>query len=281
MSGKSGGGYPGQAGLWPSTSPFNGTTFLIKQLLGLVRTATLVQVQKCTTNDEVGAVGFVDVIPLVNMIDGLGNSFPHGTLAHLCYARAQGGKNAIICDPVKGDIGIAIFADRDISAVKKTKKQSNPGTRRQHDLADGVYLFGVLNEAPTQWIRFIQDDDGAPIGLEIVDVYGNKIVFSEDGITTTDKFGNTVVMTTDGITITDKFNNSTVMSTNGVTTTDKFGNKIEMVSAGIKINGVLFDSSKNVSAIVDLTNTGNASLGGGSQFLKRADGTNTTKVKGT
>lgn len=228
--GKSGAGYSGQMGLWGGTSDFNKTTFLVQQLLALVRTATLVQVVKCTNSGGISPVGFVDVLPLVNMIDGIGTSFKHGTVYGLTYCRVQGGLNAIICDPVPGDIGVAVFADRDISAVKKTKKQSNPGSRRKNDFADGMYLFGVLNAAPTQYLRFLQNGDGSPNGVEIV---------------------------------------------------DKFGNKIAMGSTGITINGVLFDRSQNVSAIADITTTGDASLGGGSQFLKRADGTNTTKVKGT
>lgn len=202
MTDKSGAGYPGQAGLWAGTSQFNSTTFLVKQLLSLVRTATLVQVESCTTNDELGAVGFVTVQPLVNMMDGLGTASAHGQLYMLPYCRIQGGKNAIICDPVKGDIGVAVFADRDISAVKNAKKRSNPGTRRRHDMADGIYLFGVLNAVPTQWIRFLQDGDGKPIGLEVVDVYGNKAEFSTTGIKLTDKSGHIINMNETNIAIT-------------------------------------------------------------------------------
>lgn len=179
---KSGAGYPGQMGLWGATSDFNGSTFIVQQLLALVRTATLVQVQKCTNAGGVEPVGTVDVLPLVNMIDGIGTAFKHGTVYKLPYARLQGGKNAIICDPVVGDIGVAVFADRDISVVKKTKKQSNPGSRRKHNMADGVYLFGVLNAAPTQYVRFLQDEDGEPNGIEIIDKFENKIEMGEDGI---------------------------------------------------------------------------------------------------
>jgi hypothetical protein len=238
-------GHPGQMGLWGGTSEFNNTFFLVKQLLALVRTASLVQVQSCTNAGGLAPVGTVDVLPLVKMIDGLGNSSAHGKLVQLPYARIQGGGTAIICDPVKGDIGVAVFSDRDISAVKNSKKMSNPGSRRKHSLADGIYLFGVLNAAPTQYVRFMQDGSGNPAGFELVDVYGNKSVFSNSGITTT----------------------------------DKFGNKIEMIAAGVKINGVLIDMTGNVSGIAKLTTTDTASLGGGTQFVKLADGSNATKVK--
>lgn len=173
---KSGTGFPGQMGLWGSTSEFNQQTFLVEQLLMLVRTATLVQVKACTNNGEVSPVGTVDVVPLVNMIDGLGNASEHGTLYKLPYNRIQGGVSAVIIDPKPGDIGVAIFADRDISAVRSSKKKSNPGSRRRHSMADGIYLFGVLNAAPTQYVRFYDN------GMDLVDKNGNTILMNSDGV---------------------------------------------------------------------------------------------------
>lgn len=194
---KDGQGYPGQAGLWASTSSsFNNQTFLVEQLLALIRTATLVQVQKCTNNGELAAVGTVDVLPLVNMTDGLNNGSEHGTLYKLPYCRVQGGVNAIIIDPKPGDIGVAVFADRDISVVKKTKKRANPSIRRRHSMADGIYLFGVLNAVPTQYIRFSDD------GIEIIDKNGNKIQMTSAGIKFTDCNSQTMEMKAGSIAMT-------------------------------------------------------------------------------
>lgn len=194
---KSGAGVPGQLGLSGQTSPFNSMSFLVEQALALFRTATIVQVKKCTNAGGVAPIGFVDVQPMVNMVDGLMKGTEHGTIFSLPYARLQGGRNACICDPQKGDIGVAIIADRDISTVKTTKKIANPGSRRRADLADGIYLFTILTDAaPQQWVRFILDGSGNPNGMELVD-----------------KFGNTILMDTDGV----------------------------------KVNGVLFDRSQNVS----------------------------------
>lgn len=180
--GKSGAGYPGQMGVNGPTSEFNRISFLVKQMLALFRTATIVQIKKCTNAGGVTAVGFVDVQPMVNMLDGIGTGSEHGQIYNLPYARLQGGVNAVICDPQVGDIGVAIIADRDISTVKKTKKIANPGSRRRADLADGIYLFGILNVAPQQYVRFIQDTDGSPMGMELVDKYGNHILMDTDGI---------------------------------------------------------------------------------------------------
>lgn len=63
----------------------------------------------------------------------------------------------MIVDPVIGDIGIAVFADRDISTVKRTKAQGNPGSRRRFDAADGMYLGGLLNSAPTNYLQLSSD----------------------------------------------------------------------------------------------------------------------------
>lgn len=117
-------------------------------------TATLVQVEACTNAGGITKAGTVDVHPLVNQVDGYGNAVPHGTIYGLPYIRIQGGANAVIMDPVAGDIGIAIFASHDISSVKATGAQANPGSRRRFDWADGIYLGGLLNGVPTQYVDF-------------------------------------------------------------------------------------------------------------------------------
>lgn len=140
---------------------YNALRFLVKQMLANVRTAALVEVKKCTNSGGVTAVGFVDVQPLVNQVDGFGKAVPHGIIKGLPYMRLQGGQNAVILDPVIGDIGIALFADRDSSRVKTTKKQANPGSNRRFDMADGLYIGGVLNGTPAQYVEF----SGAGINL--------------------------------------------------------------------------------------------------------------------
>jgi len=148
-------GYP--SGIDPTTAAteYNALNFMIRQILSQVNTATLVQVKAVTNSGGVAAVGTVDVLPLVNQKDASGNAIPHGTVYGLPYCRMQGGANAIILDPQVGDIGIAVFANRDISAVKATKKQNNAGSARQFSMADGMYVGGVLNAAPTNYVQFV------------------------------------------------------------------------------------------------------------------------------
>ena len=141
-----------------NASEYNHLLFIIQQEIAKISTLTLVKVVSCTNSGELSPVGFVDVIPLVNMIDAQGNPTQHATIFNVPYMRMQGGANAVIIDPSPGDIGMCGFASRDISKVKKSKKQDNPGSRRRFSFSDGLYLGGFLNAAPTQYVRF--SDDG-------------------------------------------------------------------------------------------------------------------------
>lgn len=136
------------------TSEYNALFFLVNQILNGRNSATLVQVKAVTNAGELAAVGYVDVQPLVNQLDGRGVAVPHGVVNSLPYFRMQGGTSAIVLDPVVGDIGIAVFADRDISSVKATGKAANPGSMRRADMADGLYMGGFLNAIPDQFVRF-------------------------------------------------------------------------------------------------------------------------------
>lgn len=142
--------------LLPSSTwgEFNNMAFMVQQALGKMQTATLVRIESCTNAGGLSPVGYVDVTPMVNQLDGQGNPTPHVTIYNVPYFRLQGGANGIIIDPQKGDIGVAVFASRDISHVKTTKKQGNPGSHRQYSFADGMYLGGMLNGTPTQYIQF-------------------------------------------------------------------------------------------------------------------------------
>lgn len=133
---------------------YNNIMFAVQQALSKMQTATLVRIESCTNSGGLTPVGYVDVTPLVNQLDGAGNPTPHATIYNLPYVRLQGGANAIVMDPEKGDIGLCVFASRDISKIKTTKKQGNPGSRRQYAFADGMYLGGMLNGVPTQYVQF-------------------------------------------------------------------------------------------------------------------------------
>ena len=168
---------------------FDRIAFMVQQALGKMQTATLVRIESCTNAGGLSPVGYVDVTPLVNQLDGQGNPTPHVTIYNVPYFRLQGGANGIIIDPQKGDIGVAVFASRDISQVKTTKKQGNPGSHRQYSFADGMYLGGMLNGTPTQYVQFsaagIKIHSPVAVVLDAPDIQLNAATVEINGTTST------------------------------------------------------------------------------------------------
>ena len=195
--------YTGMADAGSATTILKSIRFLIKQELSKISTASVVQIVRAPYDKEgkdiatgaVDAVGYVDVLPLVNQIDGDENATPHGTVYRLSYHRSQGGGNAIINDPKVGDIGKMVIADRDTSVVRATNKQGNPGSRRKFDKADGTYIGRTQADKPDQWITFTKD------GIEIHDKNKNIIIMGPDGISITDKNDNTIITDSEGVKI--------------------------------------------------------------------------------
>lgn len=173
----------------------NALTFLAERILGRASVATLVKIVKVTNQPgELKAVGRVDVKPLVNQLDGNGRSVEHGNVFGLAYFRYGGGSNAVLLDPEPGDIGLAVFSDRDISAVKRTLKESNPGSRRRFSMSDGIFMGVILTkDAPKQYVRFTSD------GIELLDKSGNKVEMTSDHIRLTGPGGNKIRISSSGI----------------------------------------------------------------------------------
>jgi hypothetical protein len=143
------------------TSAFNSLDFAIQMAKSALMTCTIVKVKKCSTKGEVAAIGNVEVIPMVQMVDGIGKTVDHVSVYNLPYVRMHGGKSAVILDPKADDIGIVVIADRDISGVKKSKKVSPPGSGRKYNIADGIFIGSVIAEKPESYVRFT--DNGTVI----------------------------------------------------------------------------------------------------------------------
>lgn len=136
-------------------SDMNGLRFAIQQAMNKLQTSLPVRVM-AVRNAGLAPVGQVDIQVLVDMVDGQGNTVQHGIIPNVPYFRLQGGTNAVIVDPSPGDIGMACFCSRDISAVKSAKKQAPPGSWRTHDFSDALYLGGFLNGTPTSYIQITE-----------------------------------------------------------------------------------------------------------------------------
>ena len=152
--------YRGAESLDTRASELNAMEFLVRQVLARAWTTAPVVVRAVTP----GTPPTVDVQPLVAQVAGDGRAVPHGTIYGAPVLRLQAGSSAILLDPVPGDIGLALFASHDISAVKAARGAANPGSRRRFDPADAIYLGGILNGAATRFIRM-----SAAGGLEITD----------------------------------------------------------------------------------------------------------------
>ena len=153
-----------------TSSEYTAHDFFVRSIINKLWVMTLVEVKSCTNKGGLSPEGFVDVLPLVNQIDPNGQPIPHDVIHHLLYFRFHGGTNGIICDPSPGDRGLAIFAHHDTSNVKANGGvQANPGSRRRNDPADGVFLCGVLNGIPTQYV--LMNADGltlvSPIKVQV------------------------------------------------------------------------------------------------------------------
>lgn len=143
-------GFAGFAAPNDQGADINAQALLIERILAGAHTATIVRVMAVSGST-------VDAQPLVHQVDGAGQVQPHGTVHGMPFVRWQGGTAAVILDPVAGDIGLAVFASRDISGVKATGAASPPGSGRRNSMSDGIYLGGLLNAAPTTFIRLGPD----------------------------------------------------------------------------------------------------------------------------
>ncbi len=165
----------GVFGFWrPETtnSDFNILSFIIQSMLSKVNVATLVSVKAVHTAARVAPAGTVDVVPLVDLIDGSGVAWPHTTVFNVPFMRVQGGANALICDPQVGDVGICVFADRDLSSVKASGAAAPPASARRFSFSDALYIGGWGRGAPTNAI--ILDAAGCEI-TSTVNVTGGHV----------------------------------------------------------------------------------------------------------
>lgn len=172
-------GYSGQQGLSDPGSDFGVIAFIVEQLLGEVRTIVPVKVVAVTGGGVGAGPPKVDVLPLVKQMDGIGTTQSHGNVLSLPVMRWKSGNGSIVVDPVVGDLGLALVSDRDMSAVVTSGAEAAPGSFRRFDLADGLYLGGILGIAPTQYIAFTST------GVKVSDKNGNVIDMKSGSIAIT------------------------------------------------------------------------------------------------
>ncbi|MGN6312845.1 MAG: Gp138 family membrane-puncturing spike protein [Rhodanobacteraceae bacterium] len=139
-----------------AANPLTAWAFAFRAAMAQVRTTLPVKIV-AVHGGGLAPVGRVDVQPLIQQTDSAGNVMALPVLYGLPYLRWQGGTSAVILDPMAGDIGLACFADRDVSAVIATGQAAAPGSNRRFSLADGFYVGATLNAEPTQYVQFNSD----------------------------------------------------------------------------------------------------------------------------
>lgn len=175
--------------------------YVITQLIRKIKTVDLVKVLAVYPTE--GTVGFVDVQALVQQQATNGVVIDNVPIYRLPYLRLQGGKSALIIDPVVDDLGVAMFAQRDITTAITTRAEGPAPTNRAYDAGDGLYLGGFLNQDATQWLRFFPTD-GAELKTPLLTIdaeartTGNVKVGTGISTTATDSTGS-VLTFQDGI----------------------------------------------------------------------------------
>ena len=154
-------------------SDYNSMIFLIRQVIAQnVCTAIIVRVDSVTRSGITAGAGTVSATPLVGSTDADGNLISPVSIPRLPYFRLQHGSAAVICDPVPGDVGVAIFAQQDCSNVKPgTTEPVVPGSFRSFDMSDGFYVGGFYGKVPDTFVHLEQEDKiriVAPKKVEIV-----------------------------------------------------------------------------------------------------------------
>lgn len=96
----------------------------------------------------------VDFLPLVTRTTNTGAPIPNAQVYGASVWRLQRGSSAIIMDPVAGDIGIALYCDKDSDNARRDRISGAPNTTRCHSRIDALYLGGLLNQQPDQFIEF-------------------------------------------------------------------------------------------------------------------------------
>lgn len=167
--------YPLQQPPNPATD-YQALEFFVNAILSHVRTAHPVSVQ-AVHGGGLGPIGTVDVLPLVNQTNGIGQGQAHGAIYGRPYIRWQGGNSAVILDPSEKDVGLLVCCDRDISNVVANLAAALPASLRRFNFADGIYVGCSLSKtAPTQYVQFLPNAGGIKIvSPETVTIQGSQI----------------------------------------------------------------------------------------------------------
>lgn len=172
------GAVQGIADIYADKTPFNQISYLIRTMISNINSAIPVKVTKVMAGN--GSVGYVQALPLVNDMDAQGNAVDVAVIPSLPYFRLQGGKVAVITDPIVGDIGIAVFCQKDTSnVVAGTEKPVIAGSFRKFSMSDGWYIGGFLNQNPETFLQLNQNGTAVLTANNGVTINGDVVINGE------------------------------------------------------------------------------------------------------
>lgn len=136
-------------------SAFNALDFLVENAIKQkVNVAIPVRVDSCTAPGPDAPAGYVSATPLVAQRDADGKALEQVSIPQLPFFRLCCGSAAVVTDPQPGDVGLAVFAQSDISGLQAGKSETvPPGSFRSFDMSDGIYLGGILGTAPQTYLH--------------------------------------------------------------------------------------------------------------------------------
>ena len=127
----------------------NALDFFVNQKLKGIFTCDLVKV--INVDDKT-----LDVLPLVYDVSGDNEILKQEPIYGIPYCRQQAGVNGVILKPEVGDLGVVVYARRDISSVVSSGGENVPDTRRILSENDAIYLCSLASIMgnPTRFIEF-------------------------------------------------------------------------------------------------------------------------------
>lgn len=141
-------------------SDYNALDFFVRSVIrNSISTAIPVVVTGVTRNGSSGRAEYVSALPLITSTDADGNAIEPVEIPKMPFFRLQHGTAAIVCDPVVGDVGLAIFAQKDVSGNDGATEPRAPATFRTFDMSDGFYLGGFFGKKPETFIHIEQSGE--------------------------------------------------------------------------------------------------------------------------
>lgn len=123
-----------------NTNDYNKLQFIIRQsVLGLIDTCFVGIVQTVNENFT------VDVLPIVNGVDGDGNSVERSVVYNIPYLRYQGGECSVDIIPSVGDIGLICITKEDSSSAIESKSSSVPPSDKKYNKSNGLYIASIAS----------------------------------------------------------------------------------------------------------------------------------------